>query len=387
MNRDLLLVMFSMMVWGIGEGMFYIFQPLYLQQFGADPIMIGGILGALGLAMTVAQAPAGYLADRIGGRPLMWLAWVMGAGATWIMALAKTLPVFVFGLLLYGLTAFVASPMSHYIADVRGRWSVGRAFTLTQAGYNLGAIAGPLVGGWIGLQFGLATVYQVAAVIFLVSAFIIFWIRPQPKTEHPAGGASVQLHRNSLFLTLLPFFFLTTLVTFLPQTLTPNFLQNQHNLDYGQIGQLGSIGSAGIVFTMLVFGNLRPVVGLLLGQAAIAVFTFVIWQGSGFGWFAMGYFFIGGYRLARSMVLAYARPLVPGNQTGLAFGLIELVNGMALFLAPFVGGWIYAKDPSALYIVSLVLGLGVLGLNLACLPGLQRKIEKGGEILVEQVTH
>ena len=46
--------MASMMVWGIGEGMFYIFQPLYLQQFGADPLMIGGILGGLGLAMTVA---------------------------------------------------------------------------------------------------------------------------------------------------------------------------------------------------------------------------------------------------------------------------------------------------------------------------------------------
>jgi len=376
MNRDLLLVVFSMMIWGVGEGMFYIFQPLYLQKLGADPLMIGGILGGLGLAMTVAQAPAGYLADRMGGRPLMWVAWSMGAAAAGLMALAQTLPVFVVGLFIYGLTAFVSAPMNHYIADVRGRWSVGRAFTLTQAGYNLGAIGGPLLGGWIGLQFGLATVYKVAFGIFVLSVLVILMIRPQPKTEVQTRTAAVKLHRNPLFLGLLPFFFLTTLVTFLPQTMTPNFLQNQHGLDYGQIGQLGSIGSAGIVLAMLALGNLPPLLGLLLGQAAIGLYAFFLWQGSGFPWFALGYFFIGGYRLARAMALAYARPLVPSSQTGFAFGLIELVNGMALFLAPFIGGWIYATQPPALYTTSLLLGLGVFVLNLSFLPRMQRRVKK-----------
>jgi len=376
MNRDLFLVVFSMMIWGVGEGMFYIFQPLYLQKLGADPLMIGGILGGLGLAMTVAQAPAGYLADRMGGRPLMWVAWSMGAAATGLMALAQTLPVFVVGLFIYGLTAFVSAPMNHYIADVRGRWSVGRAFTVTQAGYNLGAIGGPLLGGWIGLQFGLATVYKVAFGIFVLSVLVILLIRPQPKTEVQASTAVVKLHRNPLFLGLLPFFFLTTLATFLPQTLTPNFLQNQHGLDYGQIGQLGSIGSAGIVLAMLALGNLPPLLGLLLGQAAIGLYAFFLWQGSGFPWFALGYFFIGGYRLTRAMALAYARPLVPNSQTGFAFGLIELVNGMALFLAPFIGGWIYATQPPSLYTTSLFLGLGVFVLNLSFLPRIQRRVEK-----------
>jgi MFS family permease len=376
MNRDLILVMFSMMIWGAGEGMFYMFQPLYMQQLGADPVMIGGILGALGLAMTVAQAPAGYLADRIGGRPLMWLAWGMGAAAAGIMALAQSLPVFVVGLLIYGLTAFVTAPMSHYIADVRGRWSVSRAFTLTQAGYNLGAIGGPILGGWVGLTFGLSTVYKAAFGFLLMSVLVIVFIRRQPKTEHQSQAAPVQLHRNTLFLGLLPFFFLTTLVTFLPQTLTPNFLQNQHSLDYGQIGQLGAIGSAGIVLTMLALGNLPPLLGILIGQAAIGVYGILLWQGTGFPWFAAAYLFVGGYRLTRMMMLAFARPLVPGSQTGFAFGLIELVNGMALFIAPFIAGWIYSIQPWALYITGLLLGLGVFVLNLSFLPGLQRKVEK-----------
>lgn len=41
MSRDLLLVAFSLFIWGIGEGMFTYFQPIYLQQWGADPLQLG----------------------------------------------------------------------------------------------------------------------------------------------------------------------------------------------------------------------------------------------------------------------------------------------------------------------------------------------------------
>jgi len=66
MNRDLRLVALSMSIWGVGEGMFFYFQPLYIQQLGADPVQIGAILGAAGLAAAVALIPAGALADAIG---------------------------------------------------------------------------------------------------------------------------------------------------------------------------------------------------------------------------------------------------------------------------------------------------------------------------------
>jgi len=63
-HRDLYLVTFSLLIWGIGEGLFYIFQPLYIQQLGADPIMIGTVLGINAVGMTLSQIPSGYLAPR-----------------------------------------------------------------------------------------------------------------------------------------------------------------------------------------------------------------------------------------------------------------------------------------------------------------------------------
>ena len=54
MSRDLILVSISLFTWGIGEGMFYMFQPLYLQQWGASPVLIGALLGGMGAAMAAA---------------------------------------------------------------------------------------------------------------------------------------------------------------------------------------------------------------------------------------------------------------------------------------------------------------------------------------------
>ena len=82
MSRDLILVAFSLVAWGVGEGMFYYFQPLYLQKLGADPIKIGSILGISGLAMMLGFLPAGMLSDRFGSRPLIRLAWIIGTIST-----------------------------------------------------------------------------------------------------------------------------------------------------------------------------------------------------------------------------------------------------------------------------------------------------------------
>ncbi len=71
MNRNLLLTAISLSIWGIGEGLFIYFQPIYLQEWVGDPILIGTILGGMGVAMAVAQIPAGYLSDKFGSRSIM----------------------------------------------------------------------------------------------------------------------------------------------------------------------------------------------------------------------------------------------------------------------------------------------------------------------------
>ena len=49
MNPELFIIMAALLAWGVGEGMFLIFVPVYLEKLGANPLMIGSIFGGFGL--------------------------------------------------------------------------------------------------------------------------------------------------------------------------------------------------------------------------------------------------------------------------------------------------------------------------------------------------
>ncbi len=355
MSVDLILLFASLFTWGIGEGMFIYFQPIYLQQLGASTMTIATVLGAFGLAMMVAHIPAGYLADRIGRKPIMIAAWAAGLVATGLMAIAKTLPLFVTGVLIYGLTAFVSSPMNSYITAARGKLSLVRAMTLMSAAFNLGAVLGPISGGWLGERFGLRTVYMVSAFIFIVSTAILLFIRSQPCEKHDPARPPVKLWANQRYVTLIGVVFLAMFVMYLPQPLTPKFLQNERGLSLESIGLLGSVGSLGNAVLNLVLGQLAARTGFLLAQVSVAFFSLILWKGLGVPWYALGYFMLGGYRAARSFIYAQARPLVHPAQMGLAYGVAETFNSLSMTLAPLLAGVLYTQSPVGVYPFSLVL--------------------------------
>ncbi len=373
MNRNLALVAVSLFTWGAGEGLFIYFQTLYLQEWGADPLMIGSILGGMGIAMAVMQIPAGYLADRVGSRPIMWASWLLGTAAAWLMALANSLPLFIAGMLTYGLTSFVLAPMNSYVTAVRGRWSPGRALTVVSAAYNLGAVIGPTIGGALANLHGLKTVYQVAAVILVFSTVIILFAQKPPIEVHPETETRNNVFRNGRFLTLAVITFITMFALYLPQPLSPNFMQNERGLDMQQIGLVGTIGSLGNVVIMFLLGHLSAPVAFLIGQPLVALFALLMWRGTGLPWFALGYFFMAGYRLCRSMVLALARNFIHPAETGLAFGMLETANAVAVILAPLVAGALYQRVPVSVYTVALGLIGMAFAINLGVVPVLVRK--------------
>ena len=355
MSRDLILLGFSLMTWGVGEGMFFIFQPLYLQQLGANPVSIGVIFGAAGIAMTVAHIPAGHLADRIGRKPLLLASWIVAMLATWSMALAPSLVFFVIGLLVYNLTAFVSSPLNSYITAARGNLSVGRAITMISALYNIGAVIGPWLGGQVGERFGLRTIYLIAGSLFIVSLIILLFVKPQPVEQHDPNEIGNGSFINRRFVTYLSVIFLAGFSMYLAQPLSSNYLQNQHHLTLESIGILGSISGLGIVALNLGLGNLKAHIGYLFGQLAVAIFALTLWQGTSFPWFCLGYFLIGGYRFARSLATAQTRYLVQQSRMGLAYGITETVGSSAIILAPPVAGFLYEINPHLMYIVGFCL--------------------------------
>ncbi len=370
MTRDLILLAAALFTWGVGDGMFFLFQPLYLQDLGANPQMIGNILGTVGIAMTIAHLPAGYLADRIGRRPLLYLAWGLGTLATWVMALAPSLPWFTVGTVLYGLTNFVMVPMYSYITAARGKLSIGRAITLTTAAFSLGSVIGPIIGGQIGEKIGLHRTFLVAAFIFIFSTLIVLNIRAQPveETATPKDSNALKAVLTPRYLRYLALIFVVMFVLYLPQPLSQNYLQDVRKLGPAQIGGVIAMRNLGVVVFNLLLGQINARIGFLLAQGAMALFGLALWQGTSLPWYMGAYFLMGSYQTARSLASAQARPLVSPEVMGIAYGFVETAASLSIILAPPLAGYLYARDPVLIYPIGLVAILAGLLLTLFFSP-------------------
>jgi MFS family permease len=352
--RNLILIAFAFFTWGIGEGIFFYFQPIYLEELGATPLFIGTILGLNGLAMTLVQAPSGYLADRLGNRFVMRLAWGIGTFSTIIMAFTHTLIGFSIGWILYGVSAMSAATSS-YITNVRGTLSVGRALTVVSATYHLGAFLGPMLGGQIGENLGLQFIYRFALGFFVCSSIILAFAGKDKGMKLDRQKPIPNLLKFRPFVLLLGVSFISIFSGYLAEPLTPNYLQDIHQLSLMDIGKLGSIGSLGNAIISLAFGGSSPFFGIMLGHSFLALFALLIWQGRGMVWFAFAFFMRGGYRIFQAMYLSIGRSILSSNDMGFAYGLMATANSMAIILAPPVAGFLYGISPGLIYPISLTM--------------------------------
>jgi predicted MFS family arabinose efflux permease len=357
LNRNLLLVAGALLLWGFGEGMFFNFVPIYLdKQFQLSESEIGLVLGMFGFSMAITHIPAGRLADRIGRRPLLIVAWFMGLASSLVMGYSLLLPFFLVGLFGYGMTAFVSSPLSSYVTAARGNMPIGTVLSLTTATFGLGMALGPVTGGWIGDHYGMRMSFLVAAVVFVLSTVLILFLGAQPIDHHDPEAPPPGLFSNRRLVVLLGIMAFAIFSMYLSQPLTPNFLDGVRGLSLSENGIIFTAGALGNSLLAITFSRFEPRRGFLLSHVLVILFALFIWRGTSLPVFALGYFLLGGFRAGRPMVMAQARELVHDSQMGLTYGLMETINAVSFILIPPLAGILYERDPVILY----PLGIGLI---------------------------
>jgi MFS transporter, DHA1 family, multidrug resistance protein len=356
LNRNIPFVAAALFLWGFGEGMFFNFVPIYLdRQFFLSEYQIGLVLGAFGLSMAITHIPAGRLADRIGRRPLLISAWLLGLVSTLVMGVALSLPLYLVGLFGYGLTAFVSAPLSSYMTAARGKWPVGTVLSLTTATFGMGMVLGPVTGGWIGDIYGMRMSFFVAAVVFVVSNIALFFIERQPIDSHDPESPPLHLMSNQGFLMLMGVLAFAIFSMYLAQPLTPNFLEGVRGLSLSETGLIFTAGALGNSLMAILFSRVQPRRGFLFAQALVILFALFIWKGTSLPVFALGYFLLGGFRAGRPMAMAQARELVHDSQMGVTYGIMETISAVIFILTPPLAGILFERDPMIVY--PLAIGL------------------------------
>jgi len=354
LNRNLFFVVFALFLWGFGEGMFFNFVPIYLDnQFLLSKYEIGLVLGAFGFSMAITHIPAGLLADRFGRKPLLIIAWVLGLTSTLIMGLSVALPFFLIGLFGYGLTAFVSSPLSSYVTAARGKWPVGTVLSLTTATFGMGMAMGPITGGWIGDHYGMQRSFLVAAAVFVISNGFMFFAKSQPIDHQDHDAPPPTLISNKRFVTLMGVLAFAVFSMYLAQPLTPNFLEGVRGLSLSETGIIFTAGALGNSLMAMAFSRVNPRHGFMFAQALVILFAVFIWKGTALPIFALGYFLLGGFRAGRPMAMAQARELVHESQMGISYGVMETVSAVIFILTPPIAGYLFEIDPFIVYPTSI----------------------------------
>ena len=192
-NRSLLTLCLAAFSAYMGAGMVSTVRVLYVHSRGGSLGIISAMAIAFLLSNFVAQYPWGWLADRIGRKPVILIGSV-GLALTTSLYLVVSDPVFfVLIRVVEGLFAASILPAARAaIADLFPDNQRGRAYGVFSAFFNMGFMFGPAVGGLIaGASYPL--VFAIATCIRLVSAVVVWRgfpaVQPrQDRTQAESGG-------------------------------------------------------------------------------------------------------------------------------------------------------------------------------------------------------
>jgi MFS family permease len=359
MKRDIRLIASSFFLWGLGEGLFTFIQPLHLEQLGANPVQIGGVLAAYSIVGALCFLPGGMMADRWSRKWVMWGGYPLGCVAALLMARARTWQGMVPGMLLYSVSMYGIPATNAYLADRNGGNSpLERDVTSVFACYAGGAALSPALGGWVSGSTAPSVVYYAAAVLFSLSTLAVTFVSSQPARRRDSRQRAWRPLLDRRFLRFAGLVWFLFVALYLGFPLTPNFLADVRGLDVAAVGALGTFQAMGEMTLCLVLGRIgsgRHQSGLMLGQLAIWVSVFLLSCFSAVPVLAVAYFLRGAYLACRSMVQARSASLGDGSQKGLLLGATDTVIAMSLVVAPYIAGWLYLLSPSRPFIVSLSL--------------------------------
>ena len=181
-SRPWLLLLLVTAVTGASWAMISPILMVYLQErlaVGVDALAWAYLPAALIWALLPSRL--GALADRLGRKPLMVLGLAAAAGSSFLIPHVSGL----LGLAaLWGFQAlcYAAGDPAEaaLVADLTGNDERGRAFGLYTLAAGLGATVGPLLGGWLYENIGVATPFYANGLVLALCAAVLLALLQEP---------------------------------------------------------------------------------------------------------------------------------------------------------------------------------------------------------------
>jgi MFS family permease len=355
--------------------------PVFMTEFNLSFSQLGALMSVFFVVSGLGQASAGFVVDRLGARPLLFLALGLFALAA---SLASTVTGYG-GLMVVAALAGLANATFHPVdfTILNQRVSaprLGHAFGAHGLTGNLGWALAPVFFAGITALSSWRTAYVAAALLY-VAVLTLMWFNRDKLLTHAVQHTPDMPAEHSMAFMKLPvvwwcfgFFLLSTMTLAVVQSFSVSILKAMHGISFesatftltaymlcGAVGMfVGGFVAAKSQHSDRVVASAMAAAAVLLALCGVGIFgatlTMVILAATGF---AVG---IGGP--SRDMMIKKA---TPKGATGRVYGLVYsgLDTGFAispiLFGAFMDRGWFGATllGAAATLLLSVVAALGV----------------------------
>jgi len=361
LNRDLKLIFTTNVVGSFGDGLFAYLLPIYMRNvLGADPIQIGILYALTVLAAALTLLISGTLADRYDRKKIMIAGWLAWLPAPLIFAFARNWTEMIPGMVMWGF--WLGQPAgSAYIMTSAKKSRITSTFTIMSAGWSLGYIFSPAVGGFLAGTVGMKTVFYLAFILYGSACFTLSFIKSQVANNgRNASGKEysfLKLMRNRKLLSLSAFFAMLMFIIMMFRNFVPTYLADVHKCTDLEIGVLGSVLFASSAVLGILLGRLGDIkrksypLAISLVFGAVALFL-MLWSGN-FGILAVSSVFNGGSYITWSMLSAIVGPTAPESCRARWIAVPQTLCMFTSFAAPYVGGFLYASSTQYPFIVAI----------------------------------
>jgi len=147
MRRELLLILLFVFVDVLGFSLILPLLPFYAETYAASPAVVGLLLAANALSQLIGAPILGRLSDRYGRRPLLLVSLAGTVVSFALLGFARSLAMIFVSRIIDGLLGGNISLAQAYITDVTDTKDRARGLGLIGAGFGLGFLIGPALGG------------------------------------------------------------------------------------------------------------------------------------------------------------------------------------------------------------------------------------------------
>lgn len=181
-SNQLIILMVIVMLTGASSAMVWPLLMVFLQdRLGAGPDLLALAYFPAALLSSFLPSRLGILADRFGRKRLMSLGLIIGGLASIVIPLLGSL----IGLALLwsietvGYCASVPAERA-FVADIAGKDVRGASYGLYTFAYFLGAVIGPISGGWLYDRLSPASPFYLNAIILFLGAVMVMLLLREP---------------------------------------------------------------------------------------------------------------------------------------------------------------------------------------------------------------